>query len=114
VWLYAGGERTENDKGLYKPEYIELRLSEAGGQLHGEYRSRYAVTDLPISPAVNFSFDGPAVAAQFQWKGPKASAGTIAIKLIHANAMQVDWKVSDAGGSGTGLQFGTAVLVRRL
>jgi len=115
VWLYAGSRRTPEDESLYKPEYIELRIVDEGGVLHGEYRSRYAVTDLPISPAVNFSFHGSAAsAATLPWKGPKGSSGTVALKLLNNNAMQVDWKVADAGASGIGLEFGTAILIRRL
>ena len=115
VWLYAGGKRTSEDESLYKPEYIELRIVDEAGVLHGEYRSRYAVTDLPISPAVNFSFHGStASASTLPWKGPKGSSGTVVLKLLNKNAMQVDWKVADAGDSGIGLEFGTAILIRRL
>jgi hypothetical protein len=117
VWLYAGGKSTGGeDEKLYRPEYIELRISEdPAGALYGEYRSRYAVTDLPISPAVNFTFHGnPAAGAELPWKGPKGSSGTVVLKLLHRNAMRVDWKVSQAGDSGVGLEFGTAILVRRL
>ncbi len=115
TWLYAGGKRTAEDERLYKPEYIELRIQEEGGTLHGEYRSRYAVTDLPISPTVNFSFQGVfAGSASLPWKGPKGSSGTVVLKLLHRNAMQVDWKMTEAGDSGIGLEFGTAILVRRL
>jgi hypothetical protein len=115
TWLYAGGKRTAEDERLYRPEYIELRIQDNGGQLYGEYRSRYAVTDLPISPAVNFRFQGnPAGSATLPWKGPNGSSGTVALKLLNRNAMQVDWKLTDAGDSGIGLEFGTAILVRRL
>jgi DnaJ domain len=84
VWLYAGGKKSDRDQGLYRPEYIELRISEegSGGALHGEYRSRYAVTDLPISPNVNFSFQGAATAASLPWRGPKGSSGTVVLKLL--------------------------------
>ena len=114
VWLYAGGKKSEKDQGLYKPEYIELRISEDGGVMQGEYRSRYAVTDLPISPAVNFSFQGSAASSTLPWRGPKGSSGTVSLKLLNRNAIQVDWKVSDPGESGIGLEFGTGTLVRRL
>ncbi len=115
VWLYAGGKPSERDKGLYRPEYIEMRISEEGGSVKGDYRSRYAVTNLAISPSVNFTFEGKAdVGSILNWRGAKGAMGTLTIQLLNRNAIQVDWKVTDAGESGMGLEFGTATLVRRL
>ena len=114
MWLYAGGKKSDRDQGLYRPEYIELRISEEGGVVHGEYRSRYTVTDLPISPAVDFSFKGSAASPTLHWRGLKGSSGTVSLKMLNRNAMQVDWKVADPGESGIGLEFGTATLLRRL
>jgi hypothetical protein len=112
--LYAGGKASERDKGLYRPEYIEMRISEVGGAVKGDYRSRYAVTNLAISPSVDFTFEGKIDGGPIQWQGAKGALGTLTIRQLHRNAIQVDWKVTNAGESGGGLEFGTATLVRRL
>lgn len=114
TWLYAGGSPTERDKDLYRPEYIELRIREDSGHLRGDYRSRYAVTDLAIPPSVNFTFEGKAAGESWRWQGTGGATGTLTIRLLHRNAIQVDWRVTDFGANGAGLEFGTATLVRRL
>lgn len=114
TWLYAGGTRSDRDKDLYPPEYIELRIREDGDVLRGDYRGRYAVTDLAIPPSVNFTFEGKTEGESWRWRGPGGSSGTLTIRLLHRNAIQVDWKVTDFGSNGAGLEFGTATLVRRL
>lgn len=113
TWLYAGGKPTERDKDLYRPEYIELRIRENRGVLRGEYRSRYAVTDLAISPSVEFTFEGKAGAESLRWLGPGGAAGTLTIRQLQRDAIEVDWKVTDFGSRGAGLEFGTATLIRR-
>jgi curved DNA-binding protein CbpA len=114
IWLYAGGKPSELDKDLYRPEFIELRLRENGGLLHGDYRSRYAVTDLAITPSVNFTFEGKATGESWRWRGTGGATGTLTIRQLHRNAIQVDWRVTDFGANGAGLEFGTATLVRRM
>jgi hypothetical protein len=117
LWLYAGGgSPSEKEKDLYRPEFIELRIREddGGTELRGDYRSRYAVTNLAITPSVQFSFRGDAGSGSWRWEGPKGSSGTLTIRFLNPNAIQVDWKVTDLGTSGMGLEFGTATLVRRL
>jgi len=117
LWLYAGGgSPSEKDKDLYRPEFIELRIreDEGGAILRGDYRSRYAVTNLAITPSVQFSFRGDAGSGSWRWEGPKGSSGTLTIRFLNPNAIQVDWKVTDLGTSGMGLEFGTATLIRRI
>lgn len=114
VWLYAGGKPSDRDKDLYRPEYIELRIRENGGLLQGDYHSRYAVTDLAIPPSVNFKFEGKAGGESWRWQGAGGATGILTIRQLHRNAIQVDWRVTDFGANGAGLEFGTATLVRRL
>lgn len=119
VWLYAGDPGPGGMSKLYPPEYIELRLGqEPDGTLHGEYRGRYAVTDLAISPSVSFRFreKHPNLAA-VPWSGPRGAAGTLSLRLVRADVLQVTWKVTSATSTNTGggaeLNYGAATLIRR-
>jgi hypothetical protein len=99
----------------YPPEYIELRLSEAGGVLRGGYQARYRVTDRAISPNVAFRFEGPAEAdgGVLQWQGPGGSNGEVTLRLLPTGGLEVDW-VAHQLGRELGLISGTATLVRKL
>jgi hypothetical protein len=118
VWLYAGDPGPGAPSKLYPPEYIELRLSqEPDGTLAGEYRGRYTVTDLAISPSVAFRFreKNPNLSA-LPWNGTKGSSGTVSLQLLRTDVLQVVWKTTTSAtqaDGGTQLGFGAATLIRR-
>ncbi len=113
-WFFIPLPRTQ-EPGLYPPEYIELRVTENSGLLHGRYRARYHITDRAISPAVAFQFEGRADpdGASLPWSGLGGSRGTITLRLLASGALEVTW-VADQIGEGQGLVSGTATLVRKL
>ena len=97
----------------YPPERIEVAITEENGVLHGRYRSRYRVADLPISPDVNFHFSGPAGSGdqvELQWDGAEGAAGQIRLKAITPVSMEASWWATRMGGLD--LTSGTAVLIR--
>ena len=112
MWFYAK-PRTENkNPAIYPPEFIETTIVEENGSLHGRYRARYRVTDRPISPDVNFEFDGKISgrSADLAWKGDGGSHGEAHLKLITDTSMEMKWSATERGSLG--LSAGTAVLTR--
>jgi curved DNA-binding protein CbpA len=117
TWLYAGTNSMKKGSASlrYRPEYIELRITEDGlGGVRGDYRSRYAVTDLPISPTVDFVFGGDPAGPPMRWVAGNGATGTVALKLIQPNLLQVDWHVHDSPSGRIDLVRGSARLIRRL
>lgn len=119
VWLYAGDPGPVAPSKLYPPEYIELRLTqEPDGTLSGEYRGRYAVTDLAISPSIAFRFreKNPNLSAVV-WSGARGSSGTVSLQLVRPDLLQVVWKTTTSASAqaegGTQLSYGAATLIRR-
>jgi hypothetical protein len=96
------------------PEYVELRLREEQGVLHGRYQARYRVRDQAISPNVAFQFEGTVAAegGSLPWRGAGGAAGEVTFHLLPGGDLEVKWK---AGKLGKELRLisGTATLVRR-
>jgi hypothetical protein len=113
-WFFVPSPRMKNS-GLYPPEYIELRVTEGSGILHGRYRARYQVADQAISPTVAFQFEGPAGVdgASLPWRGAGGATGQVTLRLLTSGAMEVTW-VASRLGEELGLISGTATLVRKL
>ncbi len=114
TWIYvkpAASKRTPAH--VYPPEYIQLSIHEDnGGELSGNYIARYNARDLPVSQNVEFEFHGSAPAGSvFQWSGNEGAQGTIELKIVDANALQVHWSTTRAGRVSS-LLAGTAVLIR--
>jgi hypothetical protein len=111
-WLLAGPVATQ--QGEYPPEYIELRLAERSGILHGRYQARYRVADRAISPNVAFRFDGHAgpEGGVLQWQGPGGAAGDVTLQLLPDGGLKVDW-VARQLGRELRLISGTSTLVRK-
>jgi hypothetical protein len=112
-WLFVASRGTK--LAGYPPEFIELRLSEAGGVLRGLYQARYRITDRAISPNVAFRFEGPAEpdGCVLPWQGPGESKGDVTLRLLSTGGLEVDW-VAHQLGRELGLISGTATLVRKL
>jgi hypothetical protein len=112
-WLFAPSASTHGEG--YYPEYIELRLSESSGVIHGSYQARYRVTDRAISPAVNFHFEGRTgpEGGVLPWQGPGGAQGEVTLRLLSSGRLEVDW-VAHRLGRELGLISGASTLVRRL
>jgi len=112
-WLLTG--RVTSQRGEYPPEYIELRLTEHSGMLHGRYQARYRVTDRAISPDVAFRFDGHTgpEGGVFQWHGPGDAVGDVTLRLLPDGSLEVGW-VAYRLGRELGLISGAATLVRKV
>ena len=67
----------------YRPEYIELRLTEDSGTLRGRYQARYRVIDRAISPNVAFEFVDRA--------GPGNATGEVTLRLLTSGILEVTW-----------------------
>ena len=113
TWLYVPAPVAEADRNIYRPEYIEMRVRSVQGMIEGQYRARYHVPDRPLSPNVGFHFagkPGPAATA-FRWTGSNGVAGRVELKLISANSVQVNWRVTELAELAD-LVSGTAILTR--
>ena len=113
-WLFVPAD-SETGTNRYPPEYIELRLRENQGVIHGRYRARYRVGDRAISPTVAFQFEGRTAAEGgiLPWHGPGGAQGEISLRLLANGSLEVEWA---AGQLGEELRLisGTATLVRKL
>ena len=99
----------------YPPEYVELRLRDDAGVIHGRYQARYRVNNQAISPNVSFQFEGPlsAPGGSLPWRGQGGSKGEVSLHLLSGGDLEVKWE-ADELGKELGLVSGTATLVRRV
>jgi hypothetical protein len=113
-WALPHEKNYQRQSGKYPPQFIEATITEHEGLIHGKYRARYYVSDRPISPNVNFEFEGTPEGgvAKLPWHGEGGSVGILDIKLLSAEEMEVVWRATDFG-QVLGLASGTAVLMRR-
>ena len=114
VWLLLPTPHAKTG-GLYPPEYIELRLTEESGVVHGRYQARYHITDQAIPPTVAFQFEGPAGpdGASLPWNGTGGAKGEVRVRLLTSETLEVTWVASQLSAE-LGLISGTATLVRKL
>jgi hypothetical protein len=114
LWLYVPDGRKDGPTRLYAPEYIQLRILAEDGALRGEYSARYQVLGRPISANVSFHFEGKAGGtSSFEWQSDDGSRGVVDLKMLTAESLQVNWRVSRFG-TRMGLGAGTAVLIRKI
>jgi hypothetical protein len=112
TWLWAPAPGQATPKGLYAPEYIEVRLFGHGASVHGKYRARYRVTDQAISSSVVFDFDAPKGAALVApWQDSYGARGEIQLRLITDSKLEVKW-VARQLSDHLNLTSGTATLYR--
>jgi hypothetical protein len=114
AWLYAP-QVDAPSSGMYAPEYVELYSKVAGGVVSGRFRSRYYVTNQPLSPEVNFVFRGPLSPSGLsgEWVAPDGSRGTIDLRLLPSGVLEVKWVRTTAGTERT-LAYGKAILVKEM
>lgn len=113
TWVYVPAPLTEEDRTIYRPEYIEMRIRNVKGVIEGQYRARYHVPDRPLSPNVGFRFAGQSgtESTEFRWNSSNGIAGKVQLKMMTANSVQVDWRVTELADSAD-LVSGTAILTR--
>lgn len=113
-WALPREKNFQHQSGQYLPQFIEATITEQDGVIRGKYRARYYVSDRPISPNVNFEFEGRAEGGlvKLPWHGEGGSAGMVDIKLLSAEEMELVWRATEFG-QVLGLASGTAVLMRR-
>jgi hypothetical protein len=113
-WAYPREKNFQRQTGQYPPQFIEASISEHDGAIKGKYRARYYVSDRPISPNVNFEFEGKPEGdgAKLPWHGEGGSQGLLEIKLLSGDELELIWHATDFG-QVLGLASGTAVLMRR-
>jgi curved DNA-binding protein CbpA len=116
LWFFSKGNGSASlgGKSKYPPEYIDLRVSEKGGVLHGQYHSRYQVLDRAISPDVDFTFTGTPAgnALNCAWQGPGGARGHVTMKLAAAGTVDIAWSASELG-SLQWLTNGDATLLKK-
>ena len=114
VWLLPTSAHPKSN-GLYPPDYIELRLAEEDGRLHGRYTGRYRIPDQAISPVVSFEFEGKADRdrVSLPWSGSGGARGKIQLRLLTSETLEVSW-VADQLSPELELISGIATLVRKL
>ncbi|MCU1237752.1 MAG: hypothetical protein JWP63_5719, partial [Candidatus Solibacter sp.] len=112
-WLFVNSASVK--KAGYPPEYIELRVSDDHGAIHGRYRARYRVADRAISPNVVFQFEGRTSpeGGVLPWHGAGGSQGEITLHLLADGDLDVEW-AANLMGEELGLISGKARLVRKL
>lgn len=110
-WVYSPNSGDSTNPKLYAPVYVELAMTEAGGVLHGLYRSRYKVPDRAVNPVVNFVFDGTSADSTFVWRGDGGAKGEITTNLESPAKLKIAWFASTMG-SALSLGAGTATLYR--
>ena len=109
-WFFVPARAS--DSSGYPPEYIELRLRQQGGLLHGRYQARYRVADRAISPNVAFQFEGRE-GGTMRWHGTSGANGEVNLRLLPDGELEVKWQ-ADQLGREMGLVSGSARLVRKL
>jgi DnaJ domain len=111
-WLYVP-QHDDTKKGMYPPEYIEMRITRRVGLLQGRYHAKYRVSDRPISSEVNFQFEGKQgdAVSVLPWFGSNGSKGELRLKRISDDSIEVNWVTTSFGNTNT-LASGTAVLYR--
>jgi DnaJ domain len=111
-WLYVP-RHDDTKKGMYPPEYIEMRITRQAGLLKGRYHATYKVSDRPISSEVNFQFEGRQgnPVALLPWFSSNGSRGELRLKRISDDSLEVNWITTSFGNVNT-LASGTAILYR--
>jgi curved DNA-binding protein CbpA len=113
-WYYLPARHQAAAKGIYLPEYVELRLAENAGIVTGKYRGRYHITDLAISPEVVFRFEGSTAlpSAQFNWTSAGGAEGQVTLHLLSPDQLEVTWTASKLSAD-VNLAAGLVRLVRQ-
>lgn len=111
-WVYAPRQPEKRKRGLYPPEFIQLKLFWNNDGLHGQYRAKYQVSDKPIPPEVNLILSPDNSDHRFMWQSGNGSRGTLKISSIDPSSIRVEWRTT-VFSREPGLTAGTATLVRR-
>jgi hypothetical protein len=114
-WLYVPENGAPLAPGAYAATYVEFLLTEAHGELSGDYRAHFRVPDLAMSPEVSFRARGKLPAgdsANLGWISANGSRGELQMTLRGPDLMSVTWWTTELGRQAS-LASGTAKLVRQ-
>jgi curved DNA-binding protein CbpA len=110
-WVYTPDSSDPGDPKLYPAEYVELSIVPVGNTLRGAYQSRYKLPNHALNSRVNFTFEGPAAATSFVWRGDSGAQGEITIRLKSIDTLNLNWFATTMG-SALSLGSGSATLYR--
>ncbi len=115
-WFYVPEKTSGESPGLYPPEYMEFVITKNGDSLLGQYRARFRVSDLAVSPEVIFRATGRDTlgnSATLQWFSSDGAKGDVQLTPRSANSMDVVWWTKQFGRRAV-LTSGTALMIRQL
>jgi curved DNA-binding protein CbpA len=113
-WVYTPQPGDVPEHGIYSAISVELLLVEHAGELTGDFRARYSVPDLAVSPEVMFRIRGTAglaTSGEFDWFSNDNAKGQGKLILHDPNVLYVSWWTIEFGRRAT-LASGTAILIR--
>jgi curved DNA-binding protein CbpA len=113
-WIYAPAKPEKRKPGLFPPDFIELRLFRAQGELHGFYHARYQVDQArDISPEVSFQLSAQEVNARtLNWESSNGSRGWLKVNSVDKSTIKVQWQTT-VYSKQPSLTAGVATLIRR-
>jgi hypothetical protein len=94
---------------------VEFLLTEAHGELSGNYRALYRIPDRAVSPEVLFRAQGKSQDGQFAklgWTSADGARGEVEVRLHGPNAMSITWWTTEFGRHPS-LASGSANLLRQ-
>ncbi|MCC6294266.1 MAG: J domain-containing protein [Bryobacterales bacterium] len=114
LWFYLPTSRSTSASRGYLPEFIELTVRSANGLLKGRLNARYRVADQPISPEVQFQFEGEhqESGGSYSWSGNGGARGQVRLHSLSDDQLQLTWHTTEPGREAR-LVSGSATLVRR-
>ncbi|MCC7236727.1 MAG: J domain-containing protein [Bryobacterales bacterium] len=114
LWIYPETSKLASKQIGYLPEFIELAIRYTNGFLKGRFTARYRVANQPISPEVQFRFEGAPLdsGASYSWSGNGGARGQVRLHSIGDHQLQVTWHTTQPGPEAR-LVSGSALLVRR-
>ncbi|MGA2119721.1 MAG: J domain-containing protein [Bryobacteraceae bacterium] len=114
-WFYVRDNGAAPAPGAYLATYVEFLLTEAHGELSGDYRAYFRIPDLAMSPEVSFRARGQSPtgdSARLNWTAANGARGQVELTLRGPNQMIVTWWTTELGRQEA-LASGTARLVRQ-
>jgi hypothetical protein len=114
-WFYAPETAGKADPSLYPATYVEFILAEENGNLVGNYRAKYRISNQAISPEVQFRVRGKSPngkSCKLTWTSDDGAQGEAELTLRSSNQMNVTWWTT-VFGRRAALSSGMAALIRQ-
>ncbi len=89
-------------------------MRSTNGLFKGRLIARYLVADQPISPEVQFQFEGEhqESGGSYPWSGNGGARGQVRLLYLNDHQLQLTWHTTEPGREAR-LVSGSATLVRR-